>query len=453
MTTRLPSAAPWARTALGVDDTSGKTVVVRAVRRLGRLRLERCPEATTVASTQGRTAVAACLRQREGFIRWVEAPLASSRKALRVFPSLLDVQLPFSIEDCVFQFVDARPVPGGRASRGLAVGARMADIEKRLQAFPSALGSPHVLDHEGLALWTQSLVEATTSAPGMPRVAVYESDDRFTAVVGRGDELLGAHTWRTFELEPISRALRLYFPEAIAECLWVWAGPAGLNAAAVRARHAALAARWPGPLVVPADPDAFLARALATRALAAGPFRFDARQGQQIHPAVAERQRQAPQKTAAVCLAVGLLLFFVNAVWMTGSARRLGRLQESLHAVALRVAGSERLLPRDQDRLGAERALNERTVLAAPLLAPFRAPVTARLATVLAAAQAEGLGVQALSATRARVILQATAPAWAQGERAAQRLQQQGWKTKVDRKGDANGRLSIAIMAEVPHDL
>ena len=452
MTAHQPSAAPWARTALGVDDTSGKTVVVRAIRRFGRLRLERCPDAPATALPPSRTAVAACLRQRESFIRWVEAPLASPRKALRVFPSLLDVQLPFSIEDCAFQVVDARPAPGGQASRGLAVGARIADIDKRIQAFPPGLGSPHLLDQESVALWSQSLAEEPVRSPATPRAVIYESDDRLTAVIGRGNELLGAHTWRTFEPDPVSRALRLYFPDAAAECLCLWAGPSALNAAAVRSRHAALAGRWPGSLVIPPEPDAFLARALATRALTAGPLRFDARQGSQVHPAVAERQRQAPLKAAAACLAAGLCLCLVNAIWMAGSARRLGQAQAALHAAALRVTGSERLLPHDQDRLGAERTLAERTRLAGPLLAPFRAPLTATLNTVLAAAQAEGLGVQSLTANRSRVVLQATVPAWANGERAAQRLQQQGWKTKIDRKGDTGGHVSIALMAEVPHD-
>ncbi len=452
MIDRQPSAAPWARNSLGIDDTSAKPIVVRAVRRLGRLRLERCPDGAPVAA-QSRTAIAACLRQRESFVRWVEAPLASPRKALRVFPSLLDVQLPFSIEDCVFQIVDARPAPGGRSSRGLAVGARLTDIEKRLQGFPSDWGAPHVLDHEGLALWTQSLAEMPPSASGTMRAVVYESDDRFTVVIGRGEELLGAHTWRAFEPDAVIRALRLYVPEDTPECLWVWTGPSARNAEAARARHTALAGRWPGPLVIPPDPDAFLARALAIRALTAGPLRFDARQGRLAHPAAAERQRKAPLKAAAVCLVAGLILCLVNAAWMIGSAQRLGRLQALLHATAARAAGSERMLPPGQDRLGAERALAERTRLAAPLLAPFRTPVTATLSAVLAAAQAEGVGVQSLMATRSRVILQATVPTWAHAERVAQRLQKQGWKTKVDRKGDANGRLSAAIMAEVPRDL
>lgn len=423
------------------------------MRRFGRLHLERCPVTPAAVTVQGRTAVAACLRQRESFVRWIEAPLASPRKALRVFPSLLDVQLPFSIEDCAFQFVDARPAPGGRASRGLAVGARIADVDRRLQTFPPELGSPHLLDQESLALWTQSLAETPARTPDRPRAVIYESNDRITAVIGRGNELLGAHTWRAFDPDPISRALRLYCPDAEPECLCVWAGPAALNAAVVRSRHAALAGRWPGPLVIPPEPDAFLARALATRALTTGPLRFDARQGRHVHPAVAERRRQAPLKAASVCLVVGLALCLVNGLWMVGTAHRLGDLQASLHTAAIRVAGSERLLPRDQDRLGAERALAERTRLAAPLVAPFDKPITLTLSNVLAAAQAEGVGVQSLTANRSRVVIQATVPAWANGERVAQRLQQQGWKTKVDRKGDANGRLSIALMAEVPRDL
>lgn len=449
MTARLPATAPWARVAWGIDDTPAGLVVVRAARRFGRVRLDP-PGVDAPRPATGAGAIAACIRQRESFIRRVEAPLASPHKALRVFPALLDVQLPFPIEDCVFDILDPRSAADQRSTRGLAAGVRRADIDKRLQALESAGVTPHVLDHESLALWSQALAEhpAGTEAP---RAVAYESEDRLTLVVGRGDELLGAHALRGFDAETIQRTLKFYFAEPPPALCWLWAGPAAREAAGVRAHHAALATRWPGPLSIATEPGSFLARALAVRALTPGPLRFNARQDRHTHPAVADQERRAPLKAAAACLAVGLLLCAVNLAWMAASRHRLDGVQDRLRRAAISVAGSERLVPREMERLGAQRAFDENARLAAPLLAPFQPPVTAAVGVILQAARDEGLRVQTLSATRSLVTLHGTAQTWRHCERVLNRLEQQGWRVKADRKSETGDRVPVVISAEVPH--
>lgn len=441
---------PWARDVIAVDDTSDVPVWVRATRRLGRLRLERLPAPPAGRASAG-TAIIGCLRQREGFLRWVEAPLASSRKARRVFPSLLDVQLPFPIEDCVFDIVDTRPGSDGTTSRGLAAGARAVDIERRLQQMDAAGLTPHVLDSEGLAQWTQAAEEHAGIDGQSPRAVVYESSDRLTLTVGRGTELLGAHAFKAFDADAIHRTLRLYFPEPPPGLHWLWTGPAADDKAAVKARHAALVPRWPGTVAIAADPAAFLARALATRALTPGPLRFDARQGRFVHPLVAARHRRAPVKAAAACLAAGLVLCIVNLVWTTAVSRRLEDLQANLRATAIRVAGSERLVPRGQERLGAQRAFDEQTRLLAPFLAAFQPPLTVRLESVLREAQSEGLRVQTLSATRTLITIRGTTPNWPPCERLMQRFQKQGYTVKAERKSEAGSRIPVVLSLEVPH--
>lgn len=420
--------------------------MVRAVRRFGQLRLE--PPAAAVSRTApAGDAIAACIRQRESFLRRIDAPLASPKKALRVFPSLLDVQLPFPIEDCVYAILDPRAAADGRSSRGLAVGVRRADVDKRLQSLEAAGVLPHLLDQESLALWSQGLAEYPADAA---RAVVYESDDRLTLVVGRDDELLGAHALRGFDAETIQRTLRLYFPDPPPALHWIWTGPAARDATAVGVRHAALAVRWPGPLDTATDPGSFLARALAVRALTAGTLRFNARQDRHAHPAVAARERRAPLKAAAACLIAGLALCAVNLTWMAASRHRLDGLQGSLRRLAIRVAGSERLVPREMERLGAQRAFDENARLAAPLVAPFRPPLMAAVATLLQAARDEGLRVQKLAATPAMVIVHGTAQTGRQCERVIHRLEAQGWRVKADRKSEAGDRVPVVITAEVP---
>ncbi len=395
--------------------------------------------------------VSLCLRQRESFVRWVVAPLSSPRKARRVFHSLLDIQLPFSVEDCVFDIVDIREGADGHSSRGLAAGARNADIERRLQALDPAMPAPHILDQESAALWTQALAEAPATEPDAPRAVVYESDDRFTLVVGRGDELLGAHAFKAFDPDTLNRTLRLYFPVAPQALQWLWTGPSATRVADVTARHAALTGRWPGSLSVAEQPEAFLARALATRALTAGPLRFDARRGRHAHPAVDARDRRAPLIAAGACLCVGLLLCAVNIAWNVGLSKHRDRLQTALRQAAIRVAGSERLVPRGQERLGAQRAAEERARLAAPLVAPFQPSVLAAIGPMLAAAQAEGLRVQNLTATRSLTTAHATARTWSQCERVVSQLDKQGWQARAERKGEAGERMNVVITVEAAH--
>ena len=50
------------------------------------------------------------------FSRWLTAPYARPAKARRVFPSLLDIQLPFPLEGCVLRV----PGPASRARGGHA---------------------------------------------------------------------------------------------------------------------------------------------------------------------------------------------------------------------------------------------------------------------------------------------------------------------------------------------
>ena len=88
----------------------------------------------------------------------LRADSASRAKAEKVFPSLLDIQLPFPLEDCLYQFVEFRRTSEGMVS-ALVCAARREAIQACLDRYQAQGADPMLLDHEGLALWTQSLVE------------------------------------------------------------------------------------------------------------------------------------------------------------------------------------------------------------------------------------------------------------------------------------------------------
>ncbi|MCX6997673.1 MAG: hypothetical protein NTV49_11445 [Kiritimatiellaeota bacterium] len=99
-----------------------------------------------------------------------------------MLPSLLDVQLPFPLETCLYQFPVVRADAAGRI-RALAVAARRTEIAAQLDRCRALDLDPVVLDHEGLALWTQSLVEIPLAPPAL-RVVAYLGAFRTALAVG-----------------------------------------------------------------------------------------------------------------------------------------------------------------------------------------------------------------------------------------------------------------------------
>ena len=459
MNDRLPASTPWADTAYGIDDSQGQTVVVRATRQGGRARYTTVsPEAVPATDARSRrTAVAACLLQRESFLRWLSAPLASEHKARRVLPALLDVQLPFSIEDCVYSLIETRRSPDRTATRGLVAGARKSEVEKRLATLGAAGLDPHVLDQEGLALWTQGLVEVPPRRdPGAAanngcRVLVWQAPDRATLAVGQGTELLGAHSIGTANVAQIVRLLKTYWPAAPSAVEWIWAGPLATDERGVRALHAALTENWPGPLTILKEPAAVLARGLAGRALTTGTYRCNLRMGPFLHAVDQQRQRRAPVVNALTCLAAGLLLCAVNLAWSLACTQRLSDFQRAIAALTLDITGYPSKQPGAEVRVAGQ-ALEERAKQLRPVLSTYEAPLSDAIKAVLTIAQEEGLTIDTVALNRRTLTLTGAAAQWLQCDKAVARLDAAGWRARADRKADTkDGRIAFAITGEGVH--
>jgi Tfp pilus assembly PilM family ATPase len=146
---------------------------------------------------------------RESLTRWVEVPFRNAGKAERVLAAALDIQLPFALEDCAYTFLEIRRAVGRDATRALAVAAREADVARRVDEMKARGVDPVVLDHEGLALWSQALRELPARAAdgNRPRIVVYAGTDRSAIVVGLGEEYLGAYGLRSLDSVNLLRVL------------------------------------------------------------------------------------------------------------------------------------------------------------------------------------------------------------------------------------------------------
>lgn len=433
------------RTVHGIDIDRDRIIRVEATRRHGRVEFRQLQESQ--ASSSPGVPVSACLLQRESFVRWLTAPLASSGKAEKVFPSLLDIQLPFSIETCEFSLVDVQPAADRRATMGLVAGARHSDIDSRI-ALLSRMGiTPRILDQEGLALWTQLLEEyPAVSANDTASAVLYLASDRLTMAVGRGTSLLGAHTMKEADSDLVCRILKSYFPDPPSTFLWFWSGPAAANDEVTR-RFLTLPPPYGASLAkVVREPETFLARALAARALAAGPYRCNLLAGKFLHADDRSRQERKPYITATLALIAGLTLCATTLTWHIAARQRSAAMQRELRDIAVAITGSSRLVQDKQEVFAARRAITAQTKIYSPFMAPFTTTLADTLKAVLAASHQNGLTIESMTMNRQSIIAHGFAPKWNSCEKTAASLSGSGWTAQATRKDTVAGETRVAFV-------
>lgn len=445
MKPRLTSIPFRPRTVLGVDLDGTRVISVEATRRHGRIELKQ--RTNDSAAPDPGTPVAACLLQRESFVRWLTAPLASASKAEKVFPSLLDIQLPFSLETCEFSVVAIQSAANRRSTLGLVAGARHSDIDARLSTLNRSEITPRFLDQEGLALWTQLQTEyPVLSDPETASAVLYCASDRITLAVGRGDSLLGAHTMKVADPELVGRILKSYFPEPPSSFLWFLAGPAALNHE-TSGRLQSLSAHFgPSSGKVVREPGTFLARALATRALTPAHCYCNLLSGKFLHPEDLARQKRYPYVTAALFLIAGLTLCLTTLSWRLAARQRTATMQRELKTIAVAIAGSPRLIQDRQEVLSARRVIENQGKLYSPFMAPFSPTLADTLKTILSTCSQNNITIESLTMNRQSIIAHGFAAKWSQCEHTATALSSSGWTAQVTRKDTVAGETRMAFV-------
>jgi hypothetical protein len=467
------------RTAYGLDLSGDRLLVCRgqagrrpAFERAADLDLRSPASAEAIGrllaeASSGRAAVAVCLPLHDSFARWMQAPFPSLAKARRVLPSLLDVQLPFPLERCVYDLPVLQSAPGGR-SEALAVAA----LEESVAAFLARLKAhgvdPDILDHEGLALWSHALAELPP-APDVVRAVAYLGEDRTSLAIGRGDRFQSAHAIRAgardlapggAEPEAALRSLGLRIRQAVLAQVpeedrprmqWLWAGPGAARGGLVQDVHRAAGLAAPPQDPALKDPAWILARACAARALAHGTLPCNLRAGALEHPRAAERRSARKRRAALACLAAGLALCAVNAAWLGLLGLRKGALHEEVAAAARELAGGARV-PRGQEVVVAERALADRSRSVAPFTATFAPSRAALLSDMLRVCRQGGLEVGSASIQPGAVEVAGRAADWTACEALVRFLEGQGWIVSEPRRTDAgeDERVHFVVKAAQP---
>jgi len=441
------------RVCYGMTLAGGGAVTVRAWRSSGGTMRQtvlapgdaaaRHPPADGLAeSVRSGNATAGCLAVQESLTLWLNSPLVSRVKAEKVLPSLLDIQLPFPLEDCIYRFVEFRRTPEGTVS-ALVCAARRTAIQACLERYQAQGTDPMLLDHEGLALWTQSLAEYPVDSRRRQtpyRVLIYLANDHTTLVIGCGERYGNAHSLQ-MPISPTAddglvNRLRLILNAGLPSGVgvqWLFCIARAGERTMAEMLHRSLTRDWPGPLTLIKEPTSFLARALCERALKRGPLRCNLRQQIFTHAAV-RRAADARARAAAVgILVAGLLLAGFSLTSRLLGERQFNRIKAEIAAVASELAPGM-TIPYGREIPEVQKAWEKQVLLTAPFLDAFAPSLAPRLAAVVKAGQASAVRFETLSLRRNSLALTGVAEDWDQCGELEQRLKALGYTVKLERQ-------------------
>lgn len=462
-------------TCYGFDLSASRMVIVKATRRRGGKGAEcfvvcdQSPDAMSPGilegirseTVKGRAGTAACMPSIESFARWLQTPLASRAKARKIAPSLLDIQLPFPLEECAYDIVRFRVSDDGKYD-ALAVAARTEDIAARLDLFQRTGIEPMRLDHEALALWAQGLREIPVER-NVLRVVAFIGDGHSTLAFGRGTEFLSVHSIRagTAELEGTSseparrfalraqQLLRAKIPEPGAQVIqWIWTGSA-VSQTFTQTLENGLRPLGETSFLTTRDPTRFLARAVAESILEGEPLSCNFRLGALVHPEELRHRSRQKSRIAAGVLAAGLLLCGLNAGWRILLTRQKEAVQEKLTSLVQQMSQMAKV-PRGQELLVAKRAGREQAPLVAPFLEAFEPSLTTVIGELVGLAHKHNMAIEYLSLKKDSASIRGAAVEWSQGERLAALLRDRGFTADIQRQdAGADERVHFTIKAQM----
>jgi len=355
----FPNAWLRQKRVLVVTNPSGEEGMVRlSSSKGGRVKIRyEGPADEAAGRIPQKTWMVTALPLQRSLSRQLHPPVASVRTAATLLDGMLDTEIPFPVDQARYGFpeiVKTTSADPDKKIRGLAIAARTQDLDTHLAPLQAAGLDPQLVDHEGLALWTQSFHERRAKADGRARAIAHGEAQRTVLVFGRGSRFLNAQVLTLPATDPafaerLDRALRAQFPgdEAID---WRLSGSAP--------EHAGQFAGTPSPdrkanqVTAHKRPTTFLERALGRRALKAGPLRFNFRPD---HPELVRSRSRRNTGTALHLLIPGLLLWAFALGWGQFMKNRDAAVQAELSQTANAITGFK--VPKGQELLEVERAL------------------------------------------------------------------------------------------------
>lgn len=470
---------PRLRSGMGVDLAAGHVSIVRAQATRRGLHYETLLETGTADAielrdalrelqpdlTLGRILLSASLPVSSSSTRWLTAPYPSIAKAKRVFPALLDIELPLPLESCEYGFIDTSL--DQNQVRTLAFAAPHATINKRLDELRANQLDPHVLDHEGLALWQHHCRQARPST-GLQFI-VYLGENRTVWVAGEGNQFLGAQsTQSSYQAatqsassrdasvtesvrswqDRSSRFLRTWMKQAKNQRpRMYWVGPGAAHADALSNLQTALA-DINAEHHEHANPRSFLAAALAANLVDSETTPLNFRTGTNLHPLLRALYQRSLYKIAAAMGAAAILLVLLNTGTSLILQQRMKQADAHIMERAREITGMARL-PRRQELTLSRRTMTEAEQSVRPLAAFFEQPLADELQRILSLAEEHQWTLDSITLDEQSLRLRGTVPSRAASESVAIPLEQEGWSlSRQLQTGLDADRLDILLIGE-----
>jgi len=452
MTTDDFNAMPRLRKCCGIDIQGNEVVAVKAEKIRGSVVFS---TATTAEISSDNLAAAACVTAKESFTRWLNTPFANAGKSTKVLPSLLDIKLPFPLEDCSCSFLDIAPDKKQNTTRALAVAARHVDLQKKLDLLAKYRVDPQIIDHEGLALWTQSIKEKNIGKNNI-RIVVYLGTDRSTMAVGAYDRYLNSHGLDPDDPQQIKRLIRVDLEKTTREnpdnprnIEMAFTGPRAKDPDLSRRFSEQVADIGNHSSFTHDDPERFLARALAERLLSPGPLRCNLRTGQLSHRAIIQRTKSRSLKAILSCLAAGLILIIGNF-----AARQLARQSElsfrkELISAYTEITGKEPVNFETGALLkNARNQLEKNAVLYEPFITAFKPSLAETITDIAKTAEKKEIGIESLILSHDTVSLSGASSGWKDCEPLVNLLKNLGYAVVANRNESLADEKTVFMISD-----
>ncbi len=439
------------QTAYGVDYSSACCTIVRARKRGRAIHFETMAAArpvndpavktlvATIAAEQqkGRASLALAAPAQDSVLRCLETPFTSAAKARAVLPSLLDVQLPFPLEQCSSCYI----VPEQSRSSGIRATAVALPTERlaELLARQKADGfDADIMDHEAIALWRY----AASCDASPERLVLYLGDDRTVAVAGSGGEPCASFSARTaWRMDGDAAArdklvvrLRQFMAGAFTQLngktpVVLACGPLARHGATLIPQSLDMA---PENCRLMENPESALARSVAAAALVIDDWSVNLRTGEHEHPIQQQRRDQSTQRFHAAIRSAAILAIAISLGSVALLEQRHTALQSRVQAAAGELTGAA-VIPRGQEQFIAEQFVSG----AADRFRPFRQwlePTAYPLfAAMLTQARESGQKLDTLSVRADAMVIRGSGTDWIDPERLAETARKQGWKVEIER--------------------
>jgi hypothetical protein len=343
----------------------------------------------------------------------------------------MDVQMPFSIEECSVAFTQPEKAADGRIS-AVAAAARKEDVMKFIAAAGENGIKPMYLDAEGLAVWHGSVSEIP--AEENEAVAVLRAEAAGSVLcLGRSQKIISAHSLPSLEAGSVKRLLNAAFgaPSALA---WRIAGSLAGDPA-TRKFVEDLGDAWRKSIRIHESPEELVARSVARRALSGGGYAVNLRQSELLHPELASLRSGKVRGVSAILSGCGIILMLLSSGLNVLIESRIDSLEDEFKRAASEMAGGDlggasgiHALQR------AEASVEKLLEKAAPFLAPFEPSMMAFVRDVAEEARKGDLVLESFTVGTGEARIEGAAPSWAVPEAMESFLRRRGLSVKLERQ-------------------